>query len=222
MKNFILDILTNPNTFFQNVISEKERLNVPLLIVFCGAIIAGVHAYLIGGLTAKMMAALSPGIAPIITISAFFGGMIATFLVWLVLTGVFFGLSFVFKGQGSFRRCLEVTGYGYLPQIIGSLISLVVAFLYVPKVVVPEISSAAMQDPALIQDAATALMHDPAMLAMTQFMSVISIVFLLWSANIWIFGMHYARNLSLRDAAICVGTPVLAYVIYVSYTVVGA
>ena len=221
MKNFILDILISPNAFFRNAINEKENLKIPLFVVLCGAIVGAVHAYLVGGLTGKMMSALLPGMATIIAISTVIGAIIAIFLIWIVMTGIFYGLSFLFKGQGSFRRCLEFTGYGYLPQIFGSVISVIVAFMYVPKVIVPELSAAAMQDPQAIQDAVKALMHDPAMMEMTQVIAVISIVFLLWSANNWIFGMKYARNLSMRDAAICVGAPVLVYVLYMAYSLAG-
>jgi hypothetical protein len=222
MRNFILDVLIRPDTFFRNVITERESLKVPLLIVLCGAIIGAIQAYLVGGLTSKLMGALMPGMETIIVISTIIGAIIATFLIWIILTALFYGLSFLFKGQGSFGRCLEVTGYGYLPQILGSLISVIIAFIYVPKVVVPEISTAALQDPQAIQDAVKVLLHDPAMMEMTQLVTVISIVFLLWSANNWIFGMKYARNIPLRDAAICVGAPVLVYVLYMAYTLVGA
>jgi hypothetical protein len=221
MKNFILDVLITPNTFFRNVINEKESLKIPLLIILCGAILGSVHAYLVGGLTGKLLAALVPGMATFIAISAVIGAIIITFLTWIILTGIFYGLSFLFKGQGTFKRCLEVTGYGYLPQIFGSIISVIVAFMYIPKVVVPQLSAAATQDPQVIQDAVKALMHDPAMMEMMQVISVISIVFLLWSANSWIFGIKYARSLSVRDAAICVGAPVILYVFYMTYTLAG-
>jgi hypothetical protein len=221
MENFILDILISPNAFFRNAINKKEDLKVPLLIVLCGAIVGAVHAYLVGGLTGKMMSALIPGMATIVTLSAVIGAIVAIFLIWIVMTGIFYGLSFLFKGQGSFRRCLAFTGYGYLPQILGSVISVIVAFMYIPRVVVPQISAAAIQDPQAIQDAVKALMHDPAMMEMTQIIAVISTVFLLWSANNWIFGMKYARNLSMRNAAICVGVPVIAYVLYLTYTITG-
>jgi hypothetical protein len=64
-------------------------------------------------------------------------------------------------------------------------------------------------------------MHDPAMMEMTQIISIISIVFLLWSANIWISGMRNARQLSDRDAALCVGIPVVVYILYIIYTMTG-
>ncbi len=64
-------------------------------------------------------------------------------------------------------------------------------------------------------------MHDPAMTEMTQIISVISIVFLLWSANIWISGMKNARQLSERDAALCVGIPVVIFILYTIFTMTG-
>ncbi|MFA6333826.1 MAG: YIP1 family protein, partial [Methanoregula sp.] len=57
-----------------------------------------------------------------------------------------------------------------------------------------------------------------AMLELTQITSLIAIVFLLWSANIWICGLQQARKLSPRDAALCVGIPVIAYILYIIYT----
>jgi hypothetical protein len=63
-------------------------------------------------------------------------------------------------------------------------------------------------------------MNDPAMMEMTQITVLISIVFLLWSANIWIFGIQKARNLSTRDSALCVVIPVAAYILYLVYTMV--
>jgi hypothetical protein len=221
MKNFIVGVLINPNVFLQNVINENKNLKLPCLVVLCGAVIGALYAYMIGGITGKLMGALMPGMEIFVALSAVIGAFIVTFLVWIIMTGIFYGMSCLFNGQGSFRRCLAVTGYGYLPQVFGSLITIVVAYLYIPKIVVPEISSAALQDPQMIQSAISALMHDPALMEMTRITAVISIVFLLWSANSWIFGMKHARELSMRDAAICVSVPVLVYVLYLTYSISG-
>jgi hypothetical protein len=126
---------------------------------------------------------------------------------------------FIFLTMEKFKRPLEFVGYGYLPQIFGAILTMIVAIQYLPRIVVPQITSAAIQEnPQLIQEAVKALMHDPAMMEMTQIASIISIVFLLWSANIWIFGIQHARNLSARDAALCVGIPVVAYIFYIVYS----
>jgi hypothetical protein len=64
-------------------------------------------------------------------------------------------------------------------------------------------------------------MHDPAMAEMTQIVSFISIVFLLWSANIWIPAMKNARQLSEKNAALCVGIPVVIFILYIIFTMTG-
>ena len=140
-----------------------------------------------------------------------------TFIFWLIVAGVFYLISSLFKGQGSFNRVLEVVGYGYLPQIAGSLITVVAAIIYIPRITVPTLTKAALQDPAMIEQVTKAFMHDPAMMELTQITTLVSIVFLLWSAHIWIFGMKHARGLSPRDAAICVGVPIVLYVLYLTY-----
>ena len=128
---------------------------------------------------------------------------------------------FIFLSREKFIRPLEFTGYGYFPQIFGAIFTVIVAIQYIPRVIVPEITTAASEDPQVIMDATKALMHDPAMMEMTQIISIISIVFLLWSANIWIFGMRNARQLSERDSALCVGIPVVIYILYIIFTMTG-
>jgi hypothetical protein len=54
-------------------------------------------------------------------------------------------------------------------------------------------------------------MHQPVLMLS----SVLGIIFLLWSANIWVFGIRYARGLTLRNAAITVGVPVALYLLSV-------
>jgi hypothetical protein len=213
----IIDILIRPDAFFRDMIAKKEDLKFPFLIVLAGSLVAAVYGYLIGGLTAKMMSSAMPGIDTIITLSSVLGALIGTFIFWIIWAGLIYGLTYVFKGQGSFRRVLEVVGYGYLPQIFGSVITLVAAIEYIPRITVPTITSAGLQDPVVMEQTMKAFTHDPAMMELTQISSLVAIVFLLWSANIWIFGIKHARNVSPRDAALCVGIPVIAYVLYMTY-----
>jgi hypothetical protein len=221
MKHSLIDILIRPGEFFHAAIAEKESLKIPGIIVLTLGIVSAVYAYFIGGLTGKMMAGLMPGMESIIAISAILITLFWVFLTWVILTGVFYLFSALFKGKGLFKRSFEFVGYGYLPQIFGVILNIIVAFQYLPKVIVPQITSSATQDPQMIIDATNALRHDPAMMEMTQIISIISIVFLLWSANIWIFGMRNARQISERDSALCVGIPVVVYILYMIYTMTG-
>jgi hypothetical protein len=222
MKQSLIDILIRPGVFFQVIIPEKESLKIPGLIVLVLGVVSAFYAYLVGGVTGKMMAGLFSGMELIIAISSILGAIIMVFVFWGIWSGVFYLISSVFKGNGTFKRTLEFTGYGYLPQIFGAILMIIIAIQYLPHVVVPQIAAGAVQeDPQILQEAVKTLMHDPAMMEMTQIVSIISIVFLLWSANIWISGMKNARQLSERDSALCVGIPVVLYILYMIYSMTG-
>jgi len=218
MKNSLLSALVSPNAFFENAQKEKENLRIPALIVLAAAVLAGVHGYIVSGPVARLMAGAMPSLGTIVLLAAIIVPLIVTFVIWAFWTGIIYAISLAFKGTGSFKKMLECTGYGYIPQIAGSLITLIAALEYIPKVVVPQITSATLQNPEAITAATKALMQDPAMTEFTQIATIVSIVFLLWSANIWIFAVKHARNLSMRDAAICVFIPVLAYILYTIYS----
>ncbi|WML67078.1 MAG: hypothetical protein METHP_00562 [Methanoregula sp. SKADARSKE-2] len=213
----ILDILVNPNTFFQRAMQEKENIKIPFLILLAAVVIGAIYGYEYGGLTATLMAGEMKGIGPIILAVSVIGAFLGIFIFWAVWAGVIFLMSMLFKGTGTFKRTLEFIGYRFLPQVLGSVISLIVALEYLPKVVIPHISLAALQDPDLMQEAIKLLTRDPALLEFTQISTLISIVFLLWSANIWIFGAQHARGLSMRDAVICVMVPVVASILFRVY-----
>jgi len=217
MSRSFTDILINPNAFFTDVMGENENFKLPVIIVLAGGIVAAGYGYLIGSLTARMMSGAMPGIEMIIALSSAIGALLGVFIFWLIWTGVIFAFTAAFKGNGSFKRTLQITGYGYLPQVFGSFLCLVAAFEYVPKIVVPQMTAAMMQDPVVAQATMKALMSDPAMLELTQVTSIITIVFLLWSANIWIAGVQHARKVSTRDAALCVGIPVVLYCAYLVF-----
>ncbi len=219
MKHSIIDLLVRPGAFFQNAMNDKESLKFPALIVLVGGIAGALYGYLIGGLTGQLLGGIVPGMGTIIVLSTAIGALIGTFIFWAIWAGVMYAFSLIFKGTGSFRRTLEFIGYGYLPQVFGTLITFIIALDYIPRIHVPQLSAAASQNPDLIAEAVKALMHDPAMMELSQIAMIISMVFLLWSANIWIFGMQHARKLSPRDAALSVGIPVVLYILYMVYSI---
>ncbi len=221
MVKSLVNALVHPNAFFKDALTEQESLKIPGLIVIILGVLSAVYAYFIGGLTGRMLAGMVPGMESIIAIFTVFGALFGVLIFWVIWTGVFFLISSIFKGKGSFKRSLEFVGYGYLPQILGVILTIIIALQYLPRVIVPQITSAAAQDPQMIVDATKALMHDPAMMEMTQITSIISIVFLLWSANIWISGMKNARQLSERDSALCVGIPVVVFILYIIFNMTG-
>ena len=217
MKGMLRKLLLRPDTFFSERIKEPEDLKIPGIIVIIGAIIAAVGSYLISGIYEGLFtAAAGEGMASLLgifgAVSAFFAFII---IWWLVFAGIFYLLSMAFTGSGTFKRTLEFAGYGLVPVIIGSVISVIISLYYLPMIEVPVISN--IQDPAAVQRVMSGIFEDPAFREFTQISAIISAIFLAWSANLWIFAIRQARALSLRNAIIVVLIPVVIFMIYTLY-----
>ena len=214
----MLEVLTNPDKFFETRKKGEESLKLPVFIVLISGIIGGISAFLSSSIMMEAMAKTLPpeaqGFISFMPIGSAIGAVIASFIAWLIIAAVFFGISCIFKGEGKFKRTLEFVGYGYIPTIIGGLISAVLVYNFVTTVQIPPIT---ITDPTEIQEVITPLMKSPMMLLS----SAVSILFMLWSANIWVFGLKHARNLSTRNALITVAIPVAAYILYSVYQMVG-
>jgi hypothetical protein len=207
----MLDVLINPNRFFEARMKGVESLKVPLLIILISGMISGIAAFLMAGVTLEMLSETLPpealGIASTIGgIGAFIGALVASLIIWVVFAALFFGISWVFKGEGTFKRTLEFVGYGYIPMIISGIISAVLMYNFISTAQIPHVT-----DPTEMAEIITQWMvKNP----MVQLSSIIGILFMLWSANIWVFGLKHARNLSTKNALITVAIPVAAYILY--------
>ncbi len=208
----IIDMLTRPDALFQEKIKSEEGLKTPFLFVAVVGIISALYGYMAGSLTSRMFAFAGAGMSEIVAVSSVVGAFIGVILFWLIGSAIFYLISMAFKGTGGFNRTLEFVGYGFIPQIFGSLVTLIMAVYYLPMVQVPVVNS--FQDPGVIQNAVSHLMHDSAMMEFTKVSAVIAIIFLMWSASIWIHAIKYARNLSIKNAAITILLPVIIYIIY--------
>jgi len=196
------NVLTNPDQFFAELSAKDTKLMTPFLIVLVAAIIAAITAAMM--MMDVVIPALPDEVAPfagmIATISAIMA-FIVMFILWLLYAGVFYVISIFLSGEGTFKRCLEFTGYGFIPMIVSAAIGLVVSSIVYPTI------DFSVENPELLKQA---LIQDPLM----QASAVIGIFLMLWSANIWISGIKHARNLSARNALITVGVPVGLYLLY--------
>jgi hypothetical protein len=213
----MIEVLTNPGKFFEARMGEEESLKIPVLIVLVNGLIAGFTAFLMTGITMELLSEVVPpealGIASTVgSISAFLGAVVVTFVMWVIFAALFFGISYLFKGEGKFKRTLEFVGYGYLPMVIGGIISMLFMYHLVYNVF-PTMSIPQITDPSKIVEALKPLLKSPTMLLSY----AIGLLFTLWSANIWVFGLKYARKLSTKHALITVAIPVAVYILYSIY-----
>ena len=190
------DILTNPDRFFAELSHRNVNLRTPFVIVLVSAIIGSIYAMM---MYRVMMSSLPEEIMPIYSVFATIGAisnLIIPFISWVLYAAVFYAVSMLFKGEGSFVRVFEFVGYGFVPMIIASVVGLVTTMIMTPAVGFP------LDNPELMQQ--TMMQHfssyGPAMMVSI----ILQFLLVLWSVVIWVFGVKHARNLGTGHAIITV------------------
>ena len=194
------NVLTNPDLFFAELSTRDVSLKTPFVIVLIAAIISSISAAMAASATISTLPEEAAAFAGIGAAIGAIYGLFLQFSIWLLSAGVFYVISIFFGGEGSFKRMLEFTGYGFIPMIASLVIGLVVTTTMLPTI---EFS---VENPELFQQT---FMQNPFM----QAYSIIAILLTLWSANIWIFAVKHARNISTKNALITVGVPVGLYLL---------
>ncbi|MFA0823216.1 MAG: YIP1 family protein [Methanomethylovorans sp.] len=200
----MLEVLTNPGEFFENKMKQEADFKPPIMIVGIMAIISAISAYIIAN---TIVGSLQGDAATFVQIGAIIGAIfviIVVFIMWVIYGGIFYLISMIFSGQGNFKRVLEFVAYGFLPSILGSLISLILTSRAYSSL------DFSITDPTILEKT---LLSDPYIMAS----SIIGIILTLWSANIWVFAMMHSRNLTVKNAIITVGIPIGLYLIYTVY-----
>lgn len=211
-----LRVLFDPGHFFEARMQEKPGLKVPALIALVIGLIGAVSVIPMTDLTMAMLPAEMQGLGLLMTVIsaaiAFIGGLLA----WAIYGVVFHIVSALFKGQGDLERTLEFTGYGLLPQVFGGIIGTYFSYRLLSGLTIPSMTSPE-QMVEFSENLVAVLTTSP----LAQIAGLVSILFLVWSANIWIFGMKHARGLSTRDAVLTVGIPMGLYILYLLITLAG-
>lgn len=203
----IKEIILSPKSFFDDLCSQSESLSKPFIIISILGLISGIAAAIVSQKSAGLLPEEAQFLAGILPVVGFVGAVIMTYIIWLIWSVAFFVISSLLKGEGSFKRMMEIVGYGSVPQIIGGIFGAIITVYYMSGLDIRP-----MTDPAQIEAYTQTMMTGPMMIAAT----VLGLIFLFWSANIWIFGVMKCRKLDFRKSAITVIIPVIIYLI-VSY-----
>jgi hypothetical protein len=202
----MLEVLSNPGGFFEKKSKEEIDLKPPFRIIGTLMIISLISAYI---LTSKIMGSISTEVLTIAQLIVLALGLIvvtiSVIIGWLITSGIFYLISLPLNGQGNITRVLEFVAYGFLPFVLSSAISLVLMIGMYSSIDLP------IKDPTAIEQA---MLSNPYMIAS----NVISIILVLWSANIWVFAMIHSSDLTVKNALITVGVPIGLYLIYMLYT----
>jgi len=206
----MLKLITNPDEFFAELKQRKPNLVYPILIVTVLAILASVGQYLV---ISKFSQDFPPEIAKFMLIISYIGvatSFIVSFIVWLIIAVILYAISSVFGGEGEFKRTLEFTGYGFVPNIVGSCITLPLTAHYLSRAEIPMLGAEALRDPEVMKSIIQAIFPTEAIYAF----AIVNFAMLLWSLTIWSFALKHARGLSLKNAFITALIPTALYCIY--------
>ncbi len=207
----IIELLSNPRAFFGSICKNEPSLKIPALIILLMAIISSVSGYMMGELSGRIFSGMMEGIATITAITAAAATFVSVLIIWLVAAAILFGLQKALQGNGSFRRVMEICGYGMFPLVFSSIILLLLSGYYIPQADISPVRSA---NPEVISKAAATMMQDPALHELSIISLLVTIIFLVWVASNWSIGIETCSGLSTKKALIVAGLPVLIYIVY--------
>jgi len=203
-------LLFDPDWFFSEKLKNKIDLKIPFLILLINGIIAAITSIL---MISKIVSSSPSDMAPFMAIGGVIGavgGILIVYLMWLILSGIFYLLAGLFLSEVEFKRVFEFVGYGFVPVIFSSIIGIVTLYAMLPSM---EFS---FTDPTLMEMSLKKMLENP----LSQIAQVIGIVFTLWSGYIWVFAVKNATSITTKNALIVVGIPVGLYLIYEIYSVI--
>ena len=207
----IIELLSNPRAFFGSICKNEPSLKIPAIIILFMAIISSVSGYMMGELSGRIFSGMMEGIATITAITAAAATFVSVLIIWLVAAAILFGLQKALQGNGSFRRVMEICGYGMVPLVFSTIILLLLSGYYIPQADISPVRSA---NPEVISKAAATMMQDPALHELSIISLIVTIIFLVWVASNWSIGIETCSGLSTKKALIVAGLPVLIYIVY--------
>lgn len=208
-------LVMNPDRFFEELKQREIKIRVPLLIVLAIAVITSAYQYL---LMLKLAQAFPAELAKFLMIGAYIGiigSFIGMFAVWMINAAIIHVISALFGGKGSFRRTFEFVGYGFLPSLIGSLITVSISAYFISQAHIPAIDVGQLQN----KEAMKALMLSiiPKDLLYSNLM--INAAVTVWSLTIWTFAIKHAREIPTKKAFVSVLIPTAVFGLYQIYSI---
>lgn len=202
----IVGLFTSPDKTMGDI-AKEPRIEEAAVIVALYAIVSAISTYIASSHIKYVFTdpALE-GMAGIMTIMSAVIGLIAPFILWVIVTAVLYLFSMVFGGEGKFMALLTGIGYSQLPKIFATII-LAVLLTQAP-VLTYEISSSGQT--RLLDGDGGGQLSDP----MSILQQAVGLIGLLWSCLMGIFAVKHVLKLSTKSAAIVVGLPLVLYLIF--------
>lgn len=203
MMESVWKLVLSPNEFFAHE-QKDPALRDPVLMVTLTGVLYGLTAVVIAPIEAQqfsgdLLAYFYAGVA-----FSWFTTLLATHLIWIFYTGMFFLTGSVLFGvDGDFRTLLKLTGWGFLGQVVAGVAAAGARFFLVAQA---QLSSQPLT--------MTYIQSHP----LFQVASIVGMIAFLWSIYLWNFAVQYTFSLPITKSAVTVGVPVAVSVAIFYFT----
>lgn len=200
----ILRVLTDPAEFFDEE-SEDPDLLTPAIIVLAAALLTVTSTLPMLDHVEQSLTGDAERVWSILYISSLVGGFLGDIIVWVVATAVIYVVTaLAFDGDGPFLHNLALVGWGFVPAVIGGIVS-TAGYYWVFN----NRSPGSVSSPQQVQSYMQALQSIPEVQALT----ALTILVACWQGLIWAHAVKHGRDVAFREAAIAAAIPVVVMVL---------
>ena len=211
----IKELILNPNGFFKDLSYKEISLKTPFLIVLVFSVLMSAYSYYTTSIMFKIFPADMQGMMSMMIIITAVSSLVGGFIAWLLIAAVMHLISIAFKGEGSFKRTFEFTGYGFLPNLIALFITIPIGYYFLSNAHIPTLTMAQLQNPVIVKQVMSSIIPRP----MLYVNLLVGMAVSLWNLGLWTYGIKYARNLELKKAFIVALIPTVLFGAYQLYSV---
>lgn len=211
----MLKLLVRPISTLEELEKREVELKRPFAVVLMLGCLAAVSSYQMFVKTSEAFPSELRGMVGLIGVMGSVFTAFAALVLWAIFAGIFHLLALALRGEGAYKKLLELVGYGYAPQLISALVGVVIALFIFPqlRLEVPIFASPEVVKSAVRQQ----ILSQPAF----QFSYVLGNLCFVWSMSLWVLAVRVEHKLSLPKATIAAGLPCLAYMLVTQYFALG-
>lgn len=193
-------LLFDPESFFE---SEKwNRWAGPAAVLGVLVVVRLLAAYPAYQITHQMVGGLRGGsIAVFISIGTVVLLAVLVPVYWLLVSVTAFGVGSWFDGDGGFSMTAQAIAWGFVPHVIGTLVSVARRYIRYLRMEVPHITAEMSRQE--IQQLAGQVRGEPTD-PINLIVTLVGLVMLFWSGYLWTVGIAEGHGIERRHAVIAV------------------
>lgn len=193
-----MNLFDDADEFFRRRRRTSSHVG-PLLIVSSLAVLEFVqHVFIEVAVASQMGAGRNAFLFAPLSLFVHLYVLALPFAIWILYAVAFHVLSGILGGEGTFRRTVVLTGWGFLPRVPVKLLSVTATWFVIERVPEPQLGATYSY---LVQ------LQNHWLLAIPTAVGLVATVWALPDI-LWVYAVKHARNLERWQAIVAVNVPV--------------